>query len=77
LKGLLLMRAPTLDGLGGTAISVMRHGEVEDQVTAPIGVLQVLVEDLNVTAAGPLGWRSDRRSLFPPLFACQTGRVFS
>jgi len=52
LKGLLLMRAPTLDGLGGTAISVMRHGEVEDQVTAPIGVLQVLVEDLNVTASG-------------------------
>jgi len=31
----------------------MRHGEVEDQVTAPSGVLQV-VEDLNVTAFLPI-----------------------
>ena len=42
-----------LVGLRGTAISVMRHGEVEDQVTAPSGVLQV-VEDLNVTAFLPI-----------------------
>ena len=31
----------------------MRHGEVENQVTAPSGVLQV-VEDLNVTAFLPI-----------------------
>ena len=31
----------------------MRHGEVEDQVTAPSSVLQV-VEDLNVAAFLPI-----------------------
>ena len=42
-----------LVGLRGAAISVMRHGEVENQVTAPSGVLQV-VEDLDVPALLPI-----------------------
>jgi len=42
-----------LVGLSGAPVSVMRHGEVEHEITAPSGVLQV-VEDLDVPALLPI-----------------------
>ena len=53
----------------------MRHGEVENQVTAPSGVVQV-VEDLNVTAFLPiLGAGRDTMLRPNPVTCCAEERA--
>ena len=55
----------------------MRHGEVEDQVTAPSGVLQV-VEDLHVPALLPtLGAGRDTMLRPHPVTRCALAYVIA